>query len=126
MFDEYGEQNIISPWITPEKFSFEFIETMALQAAETASESFQDIDTLYLSLDLFAEMHRQISSKYGHQFINLTGIVNMKFHSSVGILTVQLVPHMTNFCFIGNLSAFERLEWTRVGKEFDQIVFGES
>lgn len=89
-------------------------------------ENFRDPDTVYMSPDVLREFQRQMQAIVrGPQSMMPSGVSLLSVFTSAGRLDVKLAPHFTNFCYVGNKTSFDYLEWVKVSQEFEKAFFGE-
>lgn len=121
MFAEYGTISQIGTWCTEKEISMDYIEQLSLQALE----NFQDPDTCYLSTDLYGELMKSFAANYRYSGSSINGAIVAKVITSAGELRIKQVPGLTNFCFVGSETSFQRLEWEKISQEFEKALFGE-
>ena len=49
----------------------------------------------------------------------------MSINTSAGTLAIKLAPNLENFCYVGEETSLEQIEWVRVGVEFEKTFLGE-
>lgn len=103
-------------WCSTNTISVEYIENLVLHEMQQSRYP----DKCYISYDLLAELTKHYISGGAP----VGGTVS-KLMSSAGPIDFQPVPNITNFCHVGNESSFERLEWVRVGRIFEEEVLND-
>lgn len=107
-------------WCSATEISISYINDKAIKVAEYRHE----LDSVYLSADLYAELHSQFGNMGVRGHIG-GGRQTLSIVTAVGQLSVKLVPHHTNFCHIGSQQSFDGSEWKYISEEFEKIVFGD-
>lgn len=46
-------------------------------------------------------------------------------HSSIGVLSIRRVPHLSNFCYVGNKHTYRRLEQSRIDRAFESEILND-
>ena len=123
MFNEYGYKEPRQPLYNEEDFSIEHIE----EQARIQLENFKNPEFVYLSENLYKKILCELLS---HQrfmapdsFLSVSQV--MAINTSAGQLTIKPVPNLENFCYVGDETSLEQIEWIRVGLEFEKIFLGE-
>ena len=108
-------------WCPDHAVCVDWIERRALQCVE----NFQDVDSVYMSTDIYTQFLKTATSQMlyipGNQAVS--PVQNIAYiHTSAGPLTVKQIPFMTNFCYVGTHVTYDDLVRVKVDKEFEEIV----
>jgi hypothetical protein len=112
MFDRIG-------YCSPDSVDMKYIEKQSLNALE----AFKNPDTVFMSPDVYSSfLHKTLATTRFYDRTNSTAGLNIDtFVTSAGILKLQPVPNLENFCLVGTQRDFENVEWMKIDKEFEEI-----
>lgn len=111
-----------SGWCPDNAICMDWIERRALDCLE----NFIDPESVYMSNDVYADFMKQMAAvSQFRQSHASTGINILRIITSAGELTIKRVPLLSNFCYVGTETSFQRLEWEKVNQEFEKAFFGE-
>lgn len=112
-----------SGWCPDHAICMDWIERRAFNCVE----NFIEPDTVYMSTDIYTEFLKQLS--LSQVFTGLNPIpnsaANLCIMTSIGSLKVKPISFLCNFCFVGNETSYQRLEWEKIDQEFEKVFFGE-
>jgi hypothetical protein len=110
------------PIYNEEDFSIEHIEKQAL----IQLENFKNPEFVYLSINLYERLFDELvtQQRYTANPWN-SGIHFLSVMTSAGQLTIKPVHNLENFCYVGEETSLEQIEWIRVGMEFEKAFLGE-
>ena len=122
-FSEYGIQEPRQPIYNEEDFSIEHIE----EQARIQLENFKSPEFVYLSINLYKKLLYLLSGQQKYVVPpNLnSGTSIMSIYTSAGKLVIKPVLNLENFCYVGDETSLEQIEWIRVGMEFEKAFLGE-
>jgi hypothetical protein len=111
-----------SGWCPDHAICMEWIEHRAVHLMLNGVEATH----VYMSHDVYVQFMKQMEAVSQNNFYNTKyGPTLMTIMTHVGPLNVKRVPHLSNFCFVGEETSFKRLEWEQISQEFEKVVFGE-
>lgn len=123
MFSEYGYKEPRLPLYSEEDFSIEHIE----EQSRIQLENFKNPEFVYLSDNLYKKIVHDLLSRQRFSFASdslNSGYQVMTINTSAGPLKVKSVSNLENFCYVGEETSLEQIEWIRVGLEFEKIFLG--
>ena len=123
-FSEYGIQEPRQPIYNEEDFSIEHIE----EQARIQLENFKNPEFVYLSTNLYAKIMSTLAAQQRYTVVNpLSSEANvLSIMTSAGNLRIVQVLDLENFCYVGEETSFEQIEWIRVDMEFEKLFLGEN
>jgi len=122
-FSEYGYKEPRQPLYNEEDFSIEHIE----EQARIQLENFKNPEFVYLSTNLYKKLASTLMALQRYTVVNplSSGANVLSIMTSAGQLTIKPVPNLENFCYVGEETSIEQIEWIRVGLEFEKAFLGE-
>jgi hypothetical protein len=110
----------LKEWCDTTEISVEHINHLACEAAE----NYVDVDTAYLSSDLFSELLKEMANvaKFAGFSVANTGYNSVSIMTVVGPIQVKAVSGLMNFCHVGNESTYNRLEWIKIDRIFEEEI----
>jgi hypothetical protein len=122
LVSEYGIQELRQPIYLEEDFSIQHIEKQAL----IQLENFKSPEFVYLSTNLYRKLVATLEAQVRYTIVNplSSGVHILSVMTSAGQLIIKQVPHLENFCWVGDETSLEQIEWIRVGMEFEKAFLG--
>lgn len=113
-----------SGWCPDNAICLDWIERRAAECVENSI----DIDTIYMSNDVYIQFMKQIlaQTRFHSPGTYHAGYMINSVNTCAGNLIIKSVPQLCNFCYIGSEASYKRLEWEKISQEFEKIVFGVS
>lgn len=126
MFSEYGHKEPRQPLYNEEDFSIEHIE----EQARIQLENFKNPEFVYLSDNLYKKLVSTLMALQRYTIVNPLNSGNsganvLSIMTSAGQLIIKRVSNLENFCYVGEETSLEQIEWIRVGVEFEKAFLGE-
>lgn len=122
MFSEYGYKEPRQPLYNEEDFSIEHIE----EQARIQLENFKNPEFVYLSVNLYKKLASSLMALQRYTINPLSSGANvLSIMTSAGQLIIKHVPNLDNFCYVGEETSIEQIEWIRIGMEFEKAFLGE-
>lgn len=110
-----------SGWCPDHAICTEWIERRALYLVE----NFQQVDTVYMSLDIYAQYMKQSQKSARIIPTSSMGVLEIThIATSVATLEIVKVSHFCNFCHVGTKSTYRQLEQHKIDQDFEKIVLG--
>ena len=110
-------------WCPDHAISMEWIERRAAELIE----NFQDVDSVYMSEDIYHEFELQMKVKMRHSSslppsLPPSGPVTFNIATTYGTLLVRQISFFTNFCHVGTETTYDHLTRIKIDQEFEEIV----
>lgn len=121
MFEGYGKTLNQGDWWCPDgTVSMQYIEDKAVQCVE----NFQEVDTLYVSEDVYRHLMLEFASmmRMNGPVDPTMGLNIAIIQTTAGPLTIKRVPMLDNFCFVGTNETYDSLIRAQVDQAFEDTV----